>query len=302
MIKKYNGVVVPMITPFTEKGEIDSAAVVRICQNFVKNGVSPFVLGTTGESSSVSPEDSQLVAEMAVKATDRKVLVYAGISDNCVNQNIKRAKTYFDLGIDVIVSVLPNYYPLTSKQMYDYYNAIADSSSCPVMIYNIPSTTNMSIPLDIVQKLSEHPNICGFKDSERNEQRMEECIKMFYEREDFSYFVGCAKFSAISLKKGADGIVPSTANFTPKMFRQLYDFSIAKEWDEAERLQNETNEIAQIYQGGRTLGQSLSALKTMMSVIGLCSPYTILPLTTSSVDEQSVIIAATKEILKRYPI
>jgi len=302
MVKKYSGVVVPMITPFTEKGKIDSAAVVRICQNFVDNGVSPFLLGTTGESTSVSPESSKLLVKTAIKAINRKVLVYAGLSGNCVNQNIKSAKTYIDFGVDVIVTVLPSYYPLSSQQMYDYYIKIADSSSCPVMIYNIPSTTNMSIPLDVVQKLSEHPNICGFKDSERNEQRMGKCIKMFSEREDFSYFVGCAIFSAISLRKGADGIVPSGANFTPKMFRQLYDFSLAGKWDEAERIQNETNEIAKIYQDGRTLGQSLPALKTMMSVLGLCSAYTILPLTTPSVDEQNAIITATKEIMKKYEI
>jgi dihydrodipicolinate synthase/N-acetylneuraminate lyase len=302
MIKKYSGVVVPMITPFTEKGKIDCAAVVRICQNFVENGVSPFLLGTTGESSSISPEDSLLLVKTAVEATNRKVLVYAGLSNNCVNQNIKSAKAYFDLGIDVIVSVLPNYYPLTSDQMYEYYIKIAETSSCPVMVYNIPSTTNMSIPLDVVQKLSEHPNICGFKDSENNEQRMEKCLGMFTQREDFSYFIGAAKFSAVALRKGADGIVPSTANFVPGMFRKLYDLTLANNWNEAERIQNETNEIAKIYQEGRTLGQSLPALKTMMSVIGLCSAYTILPLTTPSVDEQCVIIAATKEIMKKYPL
>ncbi len=302
MIKKYSGVVVPMVTPFTEKEEIDGAAVKRICENFVNNGVSPLLLGTTGESTSVSPENSQALVKAAVKAINKKVIVYAGLSGNCVKQNIESAQAYIDLGVDVIVSILPNYYPLTPQQMYDYYIKIADAVSCPVMIYNIPATTNMSIPLDIVVKLSEHPNICGFKDSERDEQRIEKCLSMFSDREDFSYFVGVAKYSAIALRKGADGIIPSTANFTPVMFRQLYEFSLAGKWDEAERIQNETNEIAKIYQEGRTLGQSLPAMKTMMSVLGICSPYSVLPLTTPSLDEQNEIIAATKEIMKKYSI
>lgn len=302
MIKKYSGVVVPMVTPFTKKGIIDNAAVIRICQNFIKNGVSPFVLGTTGESSSVSPEDSLSLVKTAVSATKGKVILYAGVSDNCVEQNIKKTKAYYDLGVDVIVSVLPSYYSLTPQQMYDYYIKLAENSPCPVMLYNIPATTNMSIPLNIVQKLSEHDNICGFKDSERNEQRMEECIEMFKEREDFSYFVGFAKASSISLRKGADGIVPSTGNFSPKLFRQLYDYSVAGEWEEAEKIQNQTNEIAKIYQEGRTLGQSLPALKTMMSVFGLCSAFSISPLSTPSSDEQSIIISATKEIIKKFDI
>lgn len=302
MKKKYSGVVVPMVTPFTDKEEIDSSSIVRICQNFADNGVSPLLLGTTGESTSLSAEDSELIVKTAVKTINTKVLIYAGLSGNSVKQNIKSANRYAGLGADVIVSILPNYYPLTPQQMNDYYIRIADTTSCPVMIYNIPATTNMSIPLDVVDRLSGHPNICGFKDSERDEQRMEKCINMFSGREDFSYFVGCAKFSAISLRKGADGIIPSTGNFTPGMFKHLYDLSLAKKWDEAEKIQNETDEIAKIYQGGRTLGQSLPALKTMMSVLGLCSPYTIMPLTTPSLEEQDDIIAATKEILKKYAV
>jgi len=302
MIKKYSGVVVPMVTPFTESGEIDVPATIRICENFVKNGVSPLLLGTTGESTSVSPDDSRLFVITAVDAIKEKVLVYACLSSNCVKQNIEIAKTYIDLGVDIIVSVLPCYYPLTSHQMFDYYIKIADTLSCPVMLYNIPATTKMSIPVDVVSRLSDHPNICGFKDSERDEPRMEECLRIFAGREDFSYFMGFAKFSVISLKKGADGIVPSTANFTPGMFKELYDLSLQGKWDEAERIQIETSEIAKIYQEGRTLGQSLPALKTMMSVLGLCSPYSISPLTTPSLEEQNEIISATREIIRKYSI
>lgn len=302
MTKKYCGVVVPMVTPFTEIGEIDIPATIRISQNFLENGVSPLLLGTTGESTSVSTDDSRLFVKTAVDAIKGKVLVYACLSSNCVKQNIESAKMYIDLGVDVIVSVLPSYYPLTSNQMYDYYIKLAEIESCPLMIYNIPATTKMSIPIEVVQKLSEHPNICGFKDSERDIQRMEKCLRIFASREDFSYFTGFTKFSVISLKNGADGIIPSTGNFTPRMFKELFELSLQGKWDEAERIHIKTSEIAKIYQEGRTLGQSLPALKTMMSVLGLCSPYSVLPLTTTSLKEQNEIIESTKEIMKKYSI
>ena len=302
MIKKYRGVVVPMVTPFTESGEIDVPATIRICESFVNSGVSPLLLGTTGESASVSPDDSSLFVKAAVDAIKQRVLVYACLSSNCVKQNIESAEAYIDYGVDVIVSVLPCYYPLTSQQMFDYYTKIADTLPCPVMLYNIPATTKMSIPIDVAERLSEHPNICGFKDSERDEQRMEDCLRIFSSREDFSYFTGFAKFSVISLRKGADGIVPSTANFTPGMFKELYDLSLQGKWEEAERVLDDTSEIAKIYQEGRTLGQSLPALKTMMSVLGLCSPYSVSPLTTPSPEEQNEIISATREIIRKYSI
>ncbi len=289
----------PMVTPFTAGGKVDEAAVLRICQNFARHGVSPLVLGTTGESASVSSEESKKVVAAAVKGLGGKAKVYAGISGNVLSQNIDNAKAYFDLGADMVVSVLPQYYALTPGQMLRYYEQLADALP-RLMMYNIPATTHMSIPLDVIAKLSQHPNICGLKDSERDAQRMEECIKTYREREDFSYFLGYAALSSASLKLGADGIVPSTGNFTPKMFQQLFDFGVAGNAVECERMQTETNEIAQIYQAGRTLGQSLAALKTMMSVLGLCEPNVAAPLTNLTPDEQKTVVEATRAVMTKY--
>jgi dihydrodipicolinate synthase/N-acetylneuraminate lyase len=302
MEKKYRGVVVPMVTPFTKEGKLDISNVVKICNRFVEFGVSPFLLGTTGESSSVSISESRLLVKTAVETIKGKVYVYAGLCGSCVAQNIENAKSYVDLGADVLVSTLPSYYPLTPSQMGLYYERLADSVSQSIMMYNIPSTTHMSIPLDVVQAMSKHPNVMGFKDSERDAQRMEECVKMFHEREDFSYFSGDASLSSVALKLGADGIIPSTANFTPKMFKQLYDFSLAGQWEEAERVQRETNEIAQIYHSGRTLGESLQALKVMMSALDLCQPIAIPPLTDLPGNEQEEVLRATRIIMQKYQI
>jgi 4-hydroxy-tetrahydrodipicolinate synthase len=288
-----------MVTPFTASGKVDEAAVVRICQNFAAHGVSPLVLGTTGESTSVSAEESRRVVAAAVRGVNGKATVYAGISGCCVHQNVESAKAYVGLGVDVVVSILPCYYALTPDQMLRYYEQLAEALP-RLMLYNIPATTHMSIPLEVIQKLSLHPNICGLKDSERDAQRMEECVKLFREREDFSYFLGYAALSSAALRLGADGIVPSTGNIAPKMFRQLYDFALAGKFDECERLQAETNEVAQIYQAGRTLGQSLAALKTMMSCAGLCEPNVLPPLTNLTADEQQAVVKATEEAMGRF--
>jgi 4-hydroxy-tetrahydrodipicolinate synthase len=301
MKKKYQGVVVPMVTPFTATGRVDEAAVARICQSFAAHGVSPLALGTTGESASVSAEESRRLAAAVVRGVGGKVTVYACISGCCVRQNVENAKAYVDLGVDVVASVLPYYYALTPDQMMRYYEQLAEATP-RLMVYNIPATTHMSIPPEVMQKLSHHPNICGLKDSERDVQRMEACVEMFREREDFSYFLGYAALSAVALRLGADGIVPSTGNFAPKMFRQLYDFALAQKFDECERLQAETNEVAQVYQAGRTLGQSLAALKTMMSSAGLCEPNVLPPLTNLSPAEQQAVLKATEEVAKKYCI
>lgn len=289
MKKKYQGVVVPMVTPVMENGALDTAAVERIIAFFVEAGVSPLLMGTTGEGNSVSQKDGLLFVETAVKAADKRITIYAGLTGNCFAEQLAQAEAYTKAGADVIVATLPTYYALTPEQMENYYQTLADSIKGPLMLYNILATTHMSIPVDIIRRLADHPNIVGLKDSERDLERMAQCIDIAKDREDFCYFCGWAAQSAHSLELGGDGIVPSTGNFVPDMFQQLYKAAISGDMTTANRLQDETNEIAKIYQKDRTLGQSLTALKVMMQTKGLCEPWMLMPLTRLSAEEEQTI-------------
>jgi len=301
-MKKYNGVIVPMVTPVSSDRKLDETAVVKIADFLARNGVSMLVLGTTGESPSVSMDESRRLVKLASETVAGRVKIYAGICGNCVEENIANAKTYIQAGADVIVSILPYYYPLTSEQMFGYFKTLAERINFPMMVYNIPSTTKMSIPVEVVNELSKVKHICGFKDSERDEARMEQCVQLFKDRKKFSYFLGYAAISAKALKLGADGLVPSTGNFAPGMFRAMWESAEAEQWQKVEQLQSETDEIAKIYQSGRTLGNSLQALKVMMSVQGLCQPYALPPLTDLGVAEQKEIIKETEIIIKKYQL
>lgn len=289
--KKYQGVVVPMITPVTKEGTLDTQAVERIIEFFAKAGVSPLLMGTTGEGNSVSQKDGLLFVETAVKAAKKRITIYAGLTGNCFSEQLQQAEAYTKAGADVIVATLPTYYALTPEQMENYYRTLADSITGPLMLYNILATTHMSIPVDVIKRLSEHKNIVGLKDSERDLERMAQCIEIAKSREDFCYFCGWAAQSAHSLELGGDGIVPSTGNFVPEMFQQLYEAAVKGDMATANRLQDETNEIAKIYQKDRTLGQSLAALKVMMGTKGLCGPDMLMPLTRLSAEEEQTIKA-----------
>lgn len=291
MNKKYRGVVVPMVTPVTKEGSLDTEAVVHIIEFFAQAGVSPLLMGTTGEGNSVSPKDGLLFVETAVKAAQRRITIYAGLTGNCFSEQLAQAEAYTKAGADVIVATLPTYYALTPEQMENYYRMLADSIKGPLMLYNILATTHMSIPVDVIRRLADHPNIVGLKDSERDLERMAQCIAIAKDRADFCYFCGWAAQSAHSLELGGDGIVPSTGNFVPEMFQQLYEAAIAGDMATANRLQDETNEIAKIYQKDRTLGQSLTALKVMMQTKGLCEPWMLMPLTRLSAEEEKAIAA-----------
>ncbi len=286
---KYCGVVVPMVTPVTQDGQLDTEAVKRIINYFADNNVSPLLMGTTGEGNSVSQADGQLFVDTAVKAAKERIMIYAGLTGNCFIEQVRQAEIYTALGADVIVATLPTYYALTAEQMYEYYRTLADSITGPLMLYNILATTHMSIPVDVIRRLADHPNIVGLKDSERDLDRMAQCIEITKTHPDFAYFCGWAAQSAHALELGGNGIVPSTGNYVPEMFRRLFDAAVAGDMATANRLQDETNEIAKIYQKDRTLGQSLTALKVMMQTKGLCDPWMLMPLTRLSAAEEQTI-------------
>lgn len=296
-LNKYHGVVVPMVTPVTKEGDIDVKAVERIIDNFAKYNVSALLMGTTGEGNSVAVEQGVKMIEAAAKAAAGRITIYAGLAGNCVSEQMEAAKKFVAAGADVIAATLPCYYALTPEQMMKYYTDLADVLTTPLMLYNITITTHMSIPVDVIEKLSHHPNIVGLKDSEDNQERMEEILRLVADRDDFAYFCGCAANSAKALSLGADGIVPSVGNYLPKMYADLFDAGVKGDTATAENLQQKTIEIGKINTAGLTLGQSLAGLKVIMKMVGLCDTFMLPPLTELDDDTVKRIQEQAKEVI-----
>ncbi len=290
-LKKYHGVVVPMVTPVDADCNIDREAVKKIMNDFARYDVSPLLMGTNGEGNSVSADQGVVLIEAAREAAAPGQTIYAGLAGNCVSEQFATARRYEAAGADVVAATLPSYYLLTPAQMYEYYKNLADFLRVPLMLYNIDITTHMSIPLDVVEKLSHHPNIVGMKDSENNIPRMEEALRLFADREDFAYFCGCTVNSTAALCLGADGIVPSAGNFTPKKCEELYCAGIAHDFEAAENKQKEVMDMSQAYLSGFTLGESIAALKVIMKAKGMCEDYMLPPLTRLSDDKAEEVIS-----------
>ena len=286
--KRYAGVVVPMATP-VKNGSVDLEATAAIIRSFVEAGVDTLVMGTTGEGNSVPQKEGIEMVRKAVETAQGRITIYAGVTGMCLKEQIAQIEGFKEAGADVAVAVLPAYYALEEEQMVAYYTALADASPLPLMLYNILATTHLSIPVEAVRKLAAHPNIVGLKDSERDLERMEQCIAVAKSREDFTYFCGWAAQSAHSLELGADGIVPSTGNFVPKHFQALYEAAVAGDMAEAHRLQELTDRMVKVYQAGRPLGKQLAALKCIMAREGLCGKEMFAPLTMLSDEEYASI-------------
>jgi len=290
---KFKGVIVPMITPFNEDLSLDLASTRRILDTFIEANVSLFLLGTTGESVSIPEKQKLQLVKTACRYLKGKIQIFTGISGNCLSESIDQAKSFVQSGVDAVVAHLPFYYPLESNQMLRYFEQLADNVPCPLILYNIPATTKQSLPLNVVDQLSHHPNIAGIKDSERGKERLDESLKLWRNRTDFVHLIGWAVQSTYALQNGSAGLVPSSANLIPELYKDLYESVIADDIAKALVIQDKTNKITEIYQKDRNLSQSIPALKTMMSAFGLCQPYVLSPMFSLVAREKELIIERT---------
>jgi len=294
--KKYKGIIVPAVTPLTIDYQFDEVAVELIFNRFYQHNLSPFILGTTGESASLPLEIKKKYIRAVAKNKKGGSLLYAGISSNVLTESIYLAKLCADNAVDAVVASLPSYYALTHGQMKKYFEKLADAIPLPLVIYNIPATTHMSMPLELIEELSHHGNIIATKDSERNDERLQHSLGLWKDRDDFSYFLGWAAKSAYALMGGSDGLVPSTANLFPEIYSVMLKGVEEDDETKAYEMQRWSDVSGDLYQGGRTLGESLWALKLLMKQKNLCEAVVMPPLQPQADEEAIKLIQSLEQI------
>jgi dihydrodipicolinate synthase/N-acetylneuraminate lyase len=300
--KKYQGVIVPVITPLRAGHTLDENAVEKIFGGFYQHNISPFILGTTGEAPSLPIEIKKAYIRKAAAIKRDKTVLYAGISSDCLNDSVEFAKFCFDHGVDAVAATLPSYYTLTESQMKKYFIGLAEAIKAPMIIYNIPATTHMSIPLTLIDELSYHPHIVATKDSERNEERLLQSLTLWKDRKDFGHFLGWAARSASALIGGSDGIIPSTGNLVPEIYSAMLKAVDEDEHAKAYEMQQLSDVYGDLYQAGKTLGESLWALKVLMKEKGLCEPIVMPPLQSLPADEETKLKDGFRKLMLQYKL
>ncbi len=265
-----------MVTPVTAEGRVDEAALDHLVDSLLAGGVDGiFVMGTTGEGTSIPREYRLRLVQQTVARANGRAKVFAGIGDAHPGE-IVAGNAYLRAGVDAVVSRPPVATP--AADLFPWYQSLLDGLAGPLLLYNMPLTTKVSIPLDAVEKLMGHPRLAGIKDSENNPGRLEELLQRFGGRQNFSVFVGVGALMEKGLRLGADGIVPSVGNLIPDVCRKFCAAARNGDWIEAGDSYSRMNAVAALYQKGRTLNESLSALKAAMHLRGLCAPQVLPPL------------------------
>lgn len=284
----HGGIIVPLVTPLKSNYQLDEAGLTRLVVALAAEEAYPFILGTTGESASFSMAFKQQFIKKAAALKTFSHKLYVGVSSNCFTESVELAKLAFDNGADAVAVTLPGYYPLTAGEMEKYFESLADAIPGPLIIYNIPATVHMSIPLDVIDRLSHHESIVGTKDSERSQERLEQSLNKWKNRTDFVHLLGWAAQSAFALQHGSAGLIPSTANLVPGIYRAMLQAVHNGDSVGASAMQLWSDRFGNLYQHGRTLGQSLGALKFLMQRQGICEA-TMMPPLRFQPSEQEVV-------------
>lgn len=283
---KHEGVVVPLVTPATASGELDLPAFDCLVESQIAAGVQGLlILGTTGEGPCVPRALRRPLVERAVATARKRILIYANVAENSLTDAVASMDDYFQAGADAVALLSPFYYPAQPGELTAWFRALLDAAGGPVVIYNIPATTHVSIPLEVIGALVDHPRLVALKDSESDPKRHAELLRRFGGRSDFSIFIGVGALMAQGLKSGADGIVPSVGNLIPKDCQRQVEAAGRQDWAAVDALAARQTEVAAVYQKGRTLAQSLAALKGLLHHRGICSPHVFPPLLPVSAAE-----------------
>ncbi|HPO81510.1 MAG TPA: N-acetylneuraminate lyase [bacterium] len=261
-MKKLEGVVSALVTPFDDGDNIREDSIRRIINYNLKNGVSGFyVCGSTGESLLLTLDERKRILEIVKDEVKDRAFIIANIGCMGTKFSIELAKHAEEVGVDAISSFPPIYYKFSFDEIKQYYFDIADSVNVPLIIYYIPSFTNVEMSLENFSELLEHKNIIGVKFTSMNLFMLER-IKALSNK---TIFNGFDEVFLGGLSLGADGMIGSTCNIVPAIIRGIYDSFRSKEMEKAYIYQQKLNEIINDI---KDFG-IIPATKAILSLIGI---------------------------------
>lgn len=269
------GVLPALATPLTAEGRANEAAIRKLTQFQLANGVSGlFVCGSMGEGPMLCDDDWRQTLAWVITETASQVPVLANVADTSTMRAIARTRQAMELGADAVVSTLPYYYVHAGLEAERYFTELADASPLPLYIYNLPQRTQVQLSADLLEKLATHPNIKGVKDSSVDPILHFELIRRM-QKADFVVLNGCEFFAGASILMGGDGVLLGVCNLCPRLCVDLYEAAQRGEVAEVRRLQTMVSDVTgAFFVAGVSL---LSALKCALHLMGIGGPTSASP-------------------------
>ena len=285
----FSGTFTALVTPF-RNGEVDVEALEGMVEFQLQHGVSGLVpCGTTGETPAMSEAEDRVVVETVVRITNGRVPVIAGTGSNSTDMAIKYTKMAREVGADGSLQVAPYYNKPTQEGLYRHFAAIAESTELPLVLYNIPGRTGVTISAETMARLAEIPNIVGVKDSTLSMNMISDVIRLC--GEEFDVLSGDDPMTLPLVALGGRGVISVASNVAPGAVSDMVRAVLEGDWERGRELHYELLPLF------RALFVETNPIpvKTAASLLGLCSDEMRLPL----VPMEGENLRALQEILDR---
>lgn len=220
------GSLVALITPMHEDGSIDFDSYRALIDWHIEQGTNAIVaVGTSGESPTVSVDEHCELIKVAVEQAAKRIPIIAGAGGNSTREAIELTRFAHSVGVDATLQVVPYYNKPTQEGMYQHFKAIADSSSCPVILYNVPGRTVADMSNDTIVRLAAIDNIIGVKEASGDVGRGVALLQKT--PEDFAVYSGDDLSAPALILMGAHGNISVTANIAPRLVADVCAAALA---------------------------------------------------------------------------
>jgi len=253
-VSKFTGTAVAIITPFNDDKSIDFDSLGNLIEHYLENGIDYFVvLGTTGENAVLSCDEKNQIIDYCVEKVNGRAPIVAGFGGNNTEQVINSIKSRDFTGIDAVLSVSPYYNKPNQAGLIEHFTAIADVSPVPVIIYNVPSRTSVTISAETTLKLAQHKNIIATKEASGNMVLIMEVLKN--KPEDFLVISGDDAITLPMIALGGSGVISVVGMAEPRKMSDMVKYALNGDYRQARKLHYELLDLTNaIFEDGNPAG------------------------------------------------
>ena len=228
----FQGMATAMVTPMDAQGDIDYDAMGRFIDWQIDSGINALVvMGTTGENATIEPEDQTAVIRYTVERAAGRIPVIAGTGTNNTEHVLRNTREACRVGADAVLVVTPYYNKATQNGLIKHFYTVADGSTVPVIVYNVPGRTGVNIQPKTLAALAEHPNIAGVKEASGNMAQMVEMAAVCGDKMDI--YSGEDALTVPMMAMGAKGTISVLSNVVPRESVAMTDACLAGDYKTA---------------------------------------------------------------------
>ena len=291
MRTQFTGVGTALITPFTKSGALDEPAIKRLAKRQIERGVHFLVpCGTTGETPTLSPGERRRVVELVLDAASGDVPVMAGAGGYDTQEVVHLAKEMQAIGVQGLLSVTPYYNKPTPEGLYRHFSAIAEATTLPIVLYNVPGRTGCNIDAATLTRLATIPRVIGVKEASGNIQQMVEICRAV--PPDFLVLSGDDALTLPLMAIGGRGLISVASNIVPAYMANMIEAAEKGDWAGARQMHHRLVPLML----GNFIESNPGPVKFAMATMGLCEEVYRLPVVSPRPASQEKIIAFLKEL------